>query len=83
MGYKIAFKDSVWKDLKQIDKHQAQRILQQIEETLPERAEAFPTLTGRFAKLRKFRVGNYRVIYTLQEDSVLVLRIQHRKEVYR
>lgn len=83
MSYKIAFKKSVSRDLKKIDKTQAERILRKIQEDLPEKADNFPLLTGKFAGLRKFRVGDYRVIYTIIEDTALVLRISHRRESYR
>lgn len=83
MSYKIAFKKSVSHDLKKIDKVQAERILIRIQKDLPEKADKFPLLTGKFTGLRKFRIGDYRVIYTLLEDTALVLRISHRKESYR
>lgn len=31
---------------------------------------------------RKLRVGDYRVIYRVQERTVVILKIGHRKEVY-
>ncbi len=33
--------------------------------------------------MRKFRVRDYRVIFVVIEQSVLVLRVQDRKDVYR
>lgn len=83
MSYKIAFKKSVSRDLKKIDKDQAERILTKIEEDLPEKADSFSPLTGNFTGLRRFRVGDYRVIYTIIEDTALILRISHRRESYR
>lgn len=83
MSYKIAFKKSVGRDLKKIDKDQANRILSKIEEDLPEKAESFPVLAGKFSGLRKFRIGNYRVIYSILDDTVLILRISHRREADR
>ncbi len=83
MSYKIAFKKSVGHDLKKIDRAQTDRILKKIEEALPEKADQFPVLTGNFAGLRKFRVGDYRVIFTIVEGVALILRISHRRESYR
>lgn len=83
MGYKIAFKKSVGRDLKKIDKDQVERILNKIEEDLPGKADAFPSLTGKFAGLKKYRVGDYRVIYTIISDTGLILKISHRREAYR
>ena len=83
MSYKIAFKKSVARDLKRIDKDQVDRILRKIEEELPEKADTIPMLSGKFSGLRKFRVGNCRVIYSILGDTALILRISHRREVYR
>lgn len=83
MNYKIAFKKSVARDLKKIDKEQATKILKKIEDELPEKAETLPVLTGNFSGLRKFRIGDFRVIFSIIGDTALILRIRHRKEAYR
>ena len=83
MSYKIAFKKSVARDLKKIDNYQVDRILKKIEDELPEKAETLPILTGKFSGLRKFRVGDYRVIYSIIGDTAIILRISHRREAYR
>ena len=83
MIYKIKFKKSVVKDLKKINRSDADRILQKLTSELSVKADDSPELQGEFTGLRKYRVGNYRVVYAIIDDSVLVLRIQHRKDVYR
>ena len=83
MSYKIAFKKSVARDLKKIDRVQANKILRKIEDELPVKAETFPVLTGKFSGLRKFRVGDYRVIFSIIGETALILRISHRREAYR
>ena len=83
MTYKISFKKSVGRDLKKIRKEQVERILLKIEATLVKTPEKYPLLSGKFAGLRKFRVGDYRIIFTILDDTVLILRVSHRKESYR
>jgi len=83
LSYNIAFKKSVARDLRKIDKEQAERILRRIEDELPEKAESFPALTGKFSGLRKFRVGDYRIVFSIMGDTALILRISHRREAYR
>ena len=80
MSYKIAFKKSVSRDLKKLSKDDAERILDKIEQDLSEKADTFPLLTGKFKGLRKVSIGDYRVIYTIIEDTALVLRISHRRD---
>ena len=68
MIYNISFKKSVAKDLKKIDRSKADRILKKLTTDLSVKADQLPELRGRFAGLRKYRVGNYRVIYTIIDD---------------
>jgi len=79
----IVYKNSVLRDLKKLPKAEAGRILDQIEDELSKNAETYPALKGQFAGLRKYRVGDYRVIYAILQDDVLILRIGHRRDVYR
>jgi mRNA interferase RelE/StbE len=83
LAYKITFKKSVSKDLKKINHTEADRILKKLSLDLSENADQYPELQGPFAGLRKYRVGNYRVIYGIIQEEVLILRIKHRKDVYK
>ncbi len=83
MAYNIVYKKSVQRDLKKLSRAEANRVLDKIEEELPKNAEAYPALKGRFAGLRKYRVGEYRVIYAILGNEVLILRIGHRKDIYK
>ena len=83
MKYKITFKKSVSRDLNKLGKSQARIILNKIEIELSSKADQYPQLKGRFSGLRKCRIGDYRVIFSLLNDTVLITRIKHRKEVYR
>ena len=59
------------------------RILSKIDKELPGKVESFPVLSGKFSGLRKFRVGDYRIIYSIIGDTALILRISRRREAYR
>ena len=83
MAYNIVYKKSVQRDLKKLPKAEARRVLNQVEEELSKNADTYPILKGLFAGLRKYRVGDYRVIYAILAGEVLVLRIGHRKDVYK
>ena len=83
MAYNITFKQSVAKDLKKSGHSEGDRILKKLTSELSIKADQFPELQGQFAGLRKYRVGDYSVVYAIIDESVLILRIQHRKDVYR
>ena len=83
MAYNITYKSSVKRDLKKLSKAEARRVLDQLEKDLSKKPDKYPALKGEFAGLRKYRVGNYRVIFAILDKDVLVLRIGDRKDVYR
>lgn len=53
-------------------------------ETDPHRHGNIKALKGGFSGLHRFRIGDWRVIYRIDEEhsSVLVLDIAHRSDVY-
>lgn len=67
-----------------LDRSSAARVLNKIRWF----AEKFPAvkpvpLTGKLKGLFKLRVGNWRVLYTLEEDKLVVHAVRHRRKVYR
>ena len=83
MAYNIVYKKSVHRDLKKLSKAEAKRILDLIEKELIKQPESNPVLKGPFVGLRKYRAGDYRVIYALLGLDILILRIGNRKDVYK
>ncbi|OIP97155.1 hypothetical protein AUK40_03765 [Candidatus Wirthbacteria bacterium CG2_30_54_11] len=79
------FKKSVAKDLKKLPKAVAEGILRVIHDTLPTSPQAGEPLKGSYRGLWRLRVGRYRVVYEIHasEIVILILRISHRKDVYR
>jgi len=75
LAYNIIYKKSVQRDLHKLSRDQADRLLDQIEGELSRNAAVYPVLKGRFAGLRKYRVGDYRIIFAILGEDVLVLFI--------
>ena len=85
VAYQLVFDDKVIKDLKGIDKVWQQRIINAIKTKLVKDPFQGKRLVGELSAYYRFRVGDYRVVYELIEEEILitVIRIRHRKEVYR
>ena len=83
MAFNITYKKSVARDISHLDKKEARRIIDKIENNLTKNAESYPVLKGEFAGLRKMRVGDYRVVFTIMDKNILFLRIGHRREIYK
>ena len=83
--YRVTFVPRVERDLEQLDRPVRSRILRKIE-WLAENLESLSpkTLTGQWWSVYKLRVGDYRVIYTLDStDELLVVHaVGHRSEIY-
>ena len=82
--YKLQIDDKVIKDLKKIDKTWQKRILSKIKTTLIADPHSGKKLMGNLSPFWRIRVGDYRVIYAIEEEivTVEVIKIRHRKEVY-
>jgi mRNA interferase RelE/StbE len=82
--YEIFFKESVWKDLKKIPKSELKRILPRVEKLGDEpRLMGCEKLTGE--ELFRIRQGKYRILYSIQDNelTIWVIKVGHRKDVYR
>jgi mRNA interferase RelE/StbE len=57
------------------------RFLDLVDKELFKKPESNPMLKGKFAGLRKYRVGDFRVIYSIVGTEVRILRIGNRRDV--
>ena len=83
-SYSIVFAKTVRKDFKAIPKADAVRLLDAIHSLAKEpRPSGAKKLTGE--ELYRVRVGNYRVLYEIQDAKliVMVVKVRHRKDIYR
>jgi mRNA interferase RelE/StbE len=83
--FEVQFKKSVEKDLRALSKTDQKRVLEQIGKVLAKDPYLGKPLSGEFRGLFRWRIGRFRVIYEVQKEVllILVLKIGHRKEVYR
>ena len=84
MTYSLQIKRSAAKSLSKITKNDRIRLIEAIDR-LREEPNAGGVLKGEFAGLRRLRVGSYRIVYEVIDEQlvILVVRIGHRKDVYR
>jgi mRNA interferase RelE/StbE len=87
MTWKVEFEKEAYKELKKLDRQQAKRILNYFFERIAgnEDLQRFgEALKHNLSGLWKYRIGDYRVICSIESETmiVLVIRIGHRKGVY-
>lgn len=79
--YLVELKPKAIKDLKSIPKPEAKKIVEKIR-------SLEQGLTGDIKKLTRFtpefrlRIGSYRVLFEIEENTIIIYRVKHRKEVY-
>ncbi len=83
-GYKIYFRESVEKDFRSIPKQDLRKIIRRIESLGSDpRPPGCEKLTGQ--ERYRIRQGRYRILYSIQDEEVTVwiVKVGHRKDVYR
>ena len=85
MIYKLKYHPNVKKsDLPKIDVKNRNRIKRAIEERLTTHPEIYGKPLQRTLKgYWKLRVGDYRVVFKVSGNDILIFGIIHRKEVYK
>ena len=83
-SYRIVFKRSVAKDLRQIPKKDIQRILNRIDSLKEDPRPAGVEKLSGDEKCRT-RQGNYRILYMIEDEiiTVTIVKVGHRRDVYR
>jgi mRNA interferase RelE/StbE len=80
---RVEIQSSAVKDLKKIDKTVAKRILEHIK-----KLKDYPDISN-IKKLKnhyppmRYRIGDYRVLFDIVDDTIIVVNIKHRKESYQ
>ena len=82
MKYKIEFKPQALKDGKKIPKQTLRQVFSKIELLSDDLQGDVKRLTN-FTPEFRLRVGDYRVLFELEDDRIIIYRIRHRKDVYR
>ena len=81
--YKILITKRALKDLEKIDARIKTRIGDKIKLLTNDPIGSSKKLSTSIIGNYRFRVGDYRVIFDIEDDKVIVLRIGHRKDIYR
>ncbi len=71
-----------WEELEKLEAPVARRILKKIDELLEDPySKDIKRLKGESAF--RLRVGDYRVIFEVEGSTILILKVGHRKNIYK
>ncbi len=85
VSYKIKFKKSAEKELQKIPKNTLLKITNVIQQLASNPRPQGVKKLKTFANNYRIRVGKYRVLYTIEDDFLIIeiIRVRHRKDAYR
>ena len=89
MAWTIEFTDAALRQLEALDNTVAIRISKFLQQRVAPlqnpRSIGQPLKGERFGEFWKYRVGDYRLVAKIQDDRlvIVILRVGHRREIYR
>jgi len=88
LDWKIEFTPTAVRELAALDKPIQKRVVEFLEHRVAKSDDPRTlagSMSGRFAGLWRFRVGDYSVICDIKDDLLLivVIHLGHRRDVYR
>ena len=82
MKYNIQFKPRAVKDIERLSSRMQFQIIKGIEAMSNDLTGDVKRLTN-FTPEYRLRVGDYRVLFEIENKNIIVYRVRHRREVYR
>ena len=82
MKYLIEFKPRAVKDLQSLSKQMQGKILEKIQSMENDLAGDVKKLTNYTPEYR-LRVGNYRVLFEIEDSNIVVYRVKSRDKAYQ
>jgi len=81
--YRILLTKRAIKDLEKLNEEAKLRIKEKFNLLLNDPISSSKKLSSSLIGTYRLRVGDYRVIFDIDNDKVVILRIGHRKDIYK
>jgi mRNA interferase RelE/StbE len=81
--YKIILADRAVKDIERLDVATKKRIGEKLKLFSSDPLNYAKKLINPKIGSYRFRIGNYRVIFDIVDDSIVILRMGHRSSIYK
>ncbi len=79
----VRFSDSDRKDLRELDHTTLKRILSKIDDFSKNPSQFEIKKLKLSDDLYRIRVGNFRIIFEFLEKDIVILKVGHRKDIYK
>lgn len=83
MKYKIVYTKTAFNDIQKLDQVVKKRIKKKIDEYIINPLESARKLLHPKIGSYRWRIGNYRVVFDISKTTIIILRVGHRREIYK
>ena len=83
MSYSLIYTQRAIKDIRKLDADVRRRIGRTLKKYEEDPIRFASKITDSRMGTYRFRVGDYRVVFDIEENDIVVLRVGHRKDIYR
>ncbi|MEX2028287.1 MAG: type II toxin-antitoxin system RelE/ParE family toxin [Candidatus Curtissbacteria bacterium] len=82
-GYRLLYTKTAARDIKKLDKVTKKRLQNKLEEFSKNPLNYAKKLTDSKIGSYRWRIGNYRIVFDIDGKDIIILRVGHRREIYR
>ena len=83
MKYVLVYTQKAEKDIRRLDSKSKGRIGRTLLRYLLDPVKYAEKLTDSRLGTYRFRIGDYRVVFDIEKNRIVILRVGHRREIYR
>jgi len=83
MAYKLVYTRRAARDISKLQKDVKERIRKSLEKYAGNPFSYARKMVDPSLGAYRFRVGDYRIIFDIEDNELVILRVGHRDEIYR
>lgn len=83
MEYELVYTPRAARDIAKLDQATQERIKKTLERYKEAPFDHARKMVDPALGSYRFRIGDYRVIFDIEDNRIVVLRVGHRREIYR
>jgi len=83
LKYRLAYTHRAVRDIRGLEENVKKRIGKALKRYVEEPLKYASKLTDPALGTYRFRIGDYRVVFDIEDEEIVVLRVGHRRDIYR
>jgi mRNA interferase RelE/StbE len=83
LAYQLVYTQRAARDIAKLDQATQERIKKTLERYKESPLDHARKMVDPALGTYRFRVGEYRVIFDIEDNRIVILRVGHRREIYR